>query len=103
MASAIISADKAVLIRGRRERDAAHLAAEIIKVQAAGGGGGGGGGGATESGKSGGSGSSGGGGGSPGSLPFELRVMEVLLDATVGESPAPCRASPFSGARFACE
>lgn len=32
VAQAVISADKAVLIKGRRERDAAHLATEIIKV-----------------------------------------------------------------------
>jgi hypothetical protein len=40
IAQAIISADRAVLIKGRRERDAAHLAAEIMKARESGGGGG---------------------------------------------------------------
>ncbi|KIZ05832.1 hypothetical protein MNEG_2127 [Monoraphidium neglectum] len=72
VAQAIISADKAVLIIGRRDRDAKQLAAEIIKVM-----------GRAEAPTNGGDVDFPGPSDAPGALPFELRVLEVLLDATV--------------------
>lgn len=107
VAQAVISADKAVLIKGRRERDAAHLATEIIKTASSADASSGSSstGGASPNGVGVGGFGSSGGGGSGGvfssssssssysgghhhhqprvPLPFELRAMEVLLDATV--------------------